>query len=305
MLTIFTIPKPFAGHIGIIQRNALASWRRVLPDAEILICGEESGAREAAGQVGARLLADVERNEYETPLLGSTFRRVATEARGERLVYLNCDIVLLPDFAQAVERLGLPSFLMVSRRWNLDVTEPLDLDAPGWDERLRQRVQSQGHLYRRDAIDLFVFPRTSPLTDLPPFAVGRPGWDNYFLYRARSLGIPVVDATAALTLVHQNHGYGHVPQRTGGLWEGPEARLNRALMGGSERFFDIGDATHVLDRDTLRPASGLRHAVRTLETLHLVVPWLAPVGRLGFALRGIPSIGRRALAALGSMRRNP
>ena len=26
MLTIFTTPKPFRGHIGIIQRNALKSW---------------------------------------------------------------------------------------------------------------------------------------------------------------------------------------------------------------------------------------------------------------------------------------
>ncbi len=26
MLTLFTIPKPFAGHIGLIQRNAIASW---------------------------------------------------------------------------------------------------------------------------------------------------------------------------------------------------------------------------------------------------------------------------------------
>ena len=26
MLTIFTIPKPFIGHIGVIQRNAIMSW---------------------------------------------------------------------------------------------------------------------------------------------------------------------------------------------------------------------------------------------------------------------------------------
>jgi hypothetical protein len=28
VLTIFTIRKPFAGHIGVIQRNAIASWLR-------------------------------------------------------------------------------------------------------------------------------------------------------------------------------------------------------------------------------------------------------------------------------------
>ena len=77
MLSFFTIPKPFAGHIGVIQRNALASWRAVLPGAEIVVFGDEPGAGDAAAAVGARFVPDVERNEYGTPLLGSTFRRLA------------------------------------------------------------------------------------------------------------------------------------------------------------------------------------------------------------------------------------
>ena len=31
MLTIFTIPKPFVGHIGVIQRNAIISWLNLSP----------------------------------------------------------------------------------------------------------------------------------------------------------------------------------------------------------------------------------------------------------------------------------
>lgn len=295
MIAFVTIPKPFEGHIGVIQRNALRSWRAVWPDAEIFVCGDEQGAAAAAAEVGARFVPDVERNDFGTPLLGSTFRRIAASTRRELLAYLNADIVLLPDFAVAVRRIALRPFLLVTRRWNLDVREPIDFDGPEWADAVRALARREGRLYRRDAIDCFVFSRESPLLDLPPFAVGRPGWDNYFIFRARQLGIPVIDATPAVTLVHQNHGYGHVPGRTGGNWEGPEAQANRRLMGGSERFFDIGDATHVLGPEGLERARGLRHALRAVETSHLRHPALVPLGRLGFALRGIPPTVRRAL----------
>lgn len=296
MPSILTIPKPFDGHIGVIQRNALASWRAVQPDAEIFVCGDEAGAEAAAAAVGARFVPDVERNAFGTPLLGSTFRKVAASTGGELLAYLNADIVLLPDFAAAIRAVDVRPFVLVSRRWNLGVREPIDFGRSDWAEALRARAHREGTLYRQDAIDCFVFPRESPLLDLPPFAVGRPGWDNYFLFRARQLGLPLIDATQAITLIHQDHGYGHVPGRTGGNWEGPEAEANRRLMGGTERFFDIGDATHVLGPGGLAPARGLRRRLRALETAHLRYPALAPIGKLGFALRGVPPTLRRVLA---------
>jgi hypothetical protein len=36
MITIFTTAKPFLGHSGIIQRNALQSWTLLHPETE---CG--------------------------------------------------------------------------------------------------------------------------------------------------------------------------------------------------------------------------------------------------------------------------
>jgi hypothetical protein len=299
MITFFTIPKPFAGHIGIIQDNALASWRRALPDCEIVVCGDEPGARAAAERVGATFIPDIERNEYGTPLLHSTFARVAASARRPLLCYVNADIILLPDFPAALEKISLRPFLMVSRRWNLDVTAPYDFAAPDWAERLHRRAYAEGELYLTSAIDCFVFPRESPMVEMPPFAVGRPGWDNWFIYNARRRDIPVIDASHAITLIHQNHGYGHIRGGTGDRWEGPEAQRNRALMGGgTERLFDVGDATLVLERSGLRPARGLYRAIRTVETVHLKLPWLAVVGRIGYALRGIPPVSRRAVAAL-------
>ena len=43
MLTLFSTCKPFHGHNGVIQRNALKSWRLLHPDIEIILFGDDEG----------------------------------------------------------------------------------------------------------------------------------------------------------------------------------------------------------------------------------------------------------------------
>jgi len=52
MLTIFSTPKPFLGHIDVIQRNALQSWKRLHPDVEIILFGDDNGAAEVCRDRG-------------------------------------------------------------------------------------------------------------------------------------------------------------------------------------------------------------------------------------------------------------
>jgi hypothetical protein len=42
-MTIFAIPKPFIGQIGVIQKNAIASWTKLSPRPEIILFGDEIG----------------------------------------------------------------------------------------------------------------------------------------------------------------------------------------------------------------------------------------------------------------------
>jgi hypothetical protein len=42
MLTLFTTAKPFEGHSGVIQRNALKSWKLLHPDIEIILFGDDA-----------------------------------------------------------------------------------------------------------------------------------------------------------------------------------------------------------------------------------------------------------------------
>jgi hypothetical protein len=113
-----------------------------------------------------------------------------------------------------------------------------------WRERARAMAREKGELSHRSAIDYFILPRRSALTKLPPFVVGRPGWDNWMLATALERAIPLVDMTDALLAVHQNHDYGHIQRGASGGegWSGPEADTNRRIAAGKYR--DIGDCTH-------------------------------------------------------------
>ena len=44
MLTFFTTAKPFRGQDGLIQQNALKSWKRLRPDVEVILFGDDAGA---------------------------------------------------------------------------------------------------------------------------------------------------------------------------------------------------------------------------------------------------------------------
>ena len=105
---------------------------------------------------------------------------------------------------------------MVGQRWDLAVDDALEY-GPGWEEALLHRLATDGRLHPPGGSDYFVFP--AACLRKPPLAIGRAGWDNWMIYHARRQRWPVVDATAAVTVIHQNHDYQHLP---GGL---PHYRL--------------------------------------------------------------------------------
>jgi hypothetical protein len=286
VVTIFAVPKPFAGHVGLIQENALGSWVALGPEVEVLLCGDESGVAEAAARAGVRHLPDVELSELGAPLLDSVFRAVQAAATHPRVAYANADIILLPDFLEALRRVRFRHFLLVGRRWNTSLSEPIDFGRDDWEHNLRELVATEGRLKLPDAIDYFAFDRDGPLAELPPFVVGRPSWDNWMIYRARHLGIPVVDATGAVTAVHQDHDYSHVPEGGGGrlAWLGPEAEINKSMVP-PEQLFQTRHATHVATRVGVLPALGPRRIVSRVRSRHVVDGRVERMARLAERLR--------------------
>lgn len=264
MLTIFTTAKAFQGHSGIIQRNALQSWKALHCDVEIILFGDDEGAAEAAAEFGLRHEPYVERNTWGTKRLDYMFGRAQAIAQNEILCYINCDIILMQDFWRAVERVRAmhPEFLMVGRRWDTDVTKPLaftraDGEATEWELELRELALRSGRQCKVEWIDYFVFSRGLYGADMPPFVL-RVFWDNWLVWKALDAGKPVIDASRAVVAVHQNHDYSYHPQGKAGVWSGEEAGLNGQLAGGWRHLRTIADATEVLPPEKPR-RNALRH----------------------------------------------
>jgi hypothetical protein len=252
ILTIFTAPKPFINpHIINIQRNAIRCWQH-LEGSEVFLVGDEPGIAATATELGVKHLPGVVCNVLGTPLIGSIFNMAQQAASSSLLVYTNADMLFTSDLVQAAQQVSTEAqrFLLVGQRWDLDVTQPLDF-IETWQDDLRNRVHTQGHLHLAAGSDFFLFPR-GLFTHIPDFTVGRAGWDNWMIYHARQQGWPVIDATPSVMAIHQNHDYSHLP---GGLphYNLPESSENTALAGGAVNLFTILDTDKQLINGKISP----------------------------------------------------
>lgn len=241
--TCFLVPKPFVGHAGLIQENSL----RCLAALRIptLVMGDEPGAAQAAAAYGARHLPEILCNENGTPRVDAAFDLARRSAETSHLCYLNADILLPRAFSGRVNGVlnEAPRALLTGRRWNLDVGELLAFDEAGWtalEDRCRREARCPGPA----AMDYFIFPRDAFLT-MPPFAIGRPGWDNWMVYQAKQEGRPVVDLSPMVAVVHQNHDFNHLSGGEAAYRNGAESLANRHMAGGYFHLLNLEDATHI------------------------------------------------------------
>ena len=244
MITLCSIPKPFEGHIGTIQRNAIRSWT-ALRDCEVILFGEEDGLAEAAAELGVRHVPSIGRNEQGTPLVSEAFEQARSLSERPLIAFVNADIILMSDFLLAAQRMLAAhsgKFLVVGQRHDLDVVAPLEFSA-GWEDALKAEVAKRGTLHGKAGIDYFLFPRGFSVR-MPPFAVGRPGWDSWFVYHVRAIGAPLVDATESIVAVHQNHPPAYKSN-------GVEAQRHTHLAGGFANMGTIRDANWRLTSEGL------------------------------------------------------
>jgi len=284
MLTFFTVPKAFIGHIGVIQENAIRSWRSVQPNSQILLFGNEAGTADVCARLGLTHLKDTETNSYGTPLLDDVFRRAQELASFPTVCYVNTDIILPPTFGLLPPGLSLRPFLLIGQRWDLNVTVPLDMSDANWFDQLREDVAVRGRMHEPSGSDYFLFRRGDTVGELLPFAVGRPGWDNWMIYHAHRQHVPVIDATLSWQVVHQNHDYSHVPKRREDSWEGPEADENRGLLESNARLFTLSNATHILRAGSVQRRFDPAFLKAALRSRMVAAATPRQVGRWLFAL---------------------
>ncbi len=195
LLTVFSAPKPFTDpHIATIQRNAMQSWLRLGQQVEVFLVGEEAGLAEAAREFNLEIFAPVERNNSGTPLVSSIFSLARQASSSPYMAFVNADIILMNDLVKAIHSVSSSlrnnnnfedekSFLIIGQRWDLEIRSLLKFSS-GWEQQLKNEIRAKGQLHAPAGSDYFIFPREA-FIEIPEFAIGRAGWDNWMIYQAR------------------------------------------------------------------------------------------------------------------------
>lgn len=259
MLTILSTPKAFTGLFAVIQRNAIESWTKLEPRPEIILFGKDAGTKELCEELDLRHVPDVAENAHGTPLLSDMFVTGQRLAGNPVVCWANADIIFTPTIMGAAKIVGEHprAAYLVGRRTDVDQLVPLDFSTT-WSEDLTARARHEGERKPANWIDYFMFTR-GLFAELPPFAVGRPGYDPWLIWRAADLGADVIDATDYVVAVHQRHDYSHVGSRSA-VFSGIEARENAAIVDDWRHYHSIDHARARIDAaGRLVPARGLTY----------------------------------------------
>lgn len=260
MLTIFTIPKPFTGENVINQCNAILSWKHAINDVQIILWGDEEGVEEYSNIFNVEYGGIVPRNKFNTPLISEVFERTKKIAKNQYLMYVNADIILLDNLnaiiSNTLEPLGKIT-IVCGRRIDCNLNRVLDFSS-NWIQDLETNCLPNGKLHSYSGIDYFLFPKSLPVK-LKPFAVGRPGWDNWFLYYAKKNKILILDASNIVTAIHQNHKPAYTNRDI-------ETKENQKMLRGFIEVANIYHSDYILNHEEMRKPNLLRRFISFVST---------------------------------------
>jgi hypothetical protein len=274
-LTILTSFKPFVAGDRLRQINALASWLALDMDVEVVAFGETPGFDAIAAQHGVQHVRDIPAFEGRLPRVDQVMAYGEQHGKHDLQVYVNGDIVIFEDFAEALRSIKFRRFVMVGQRMDVDVDEPLPVADAAQRGQVKEGLFASGRWHDIGGMDYFAWRRGS-LPKLPPLYLGAAGWDNIVVYCCRQAGVPVVDGTRDIKVFHQNHE--HHRLETGGraAYEGPAAKLNLAQVADPMCRFYTTDASHWLDGGQVKSAyASPRHVWRMILTYPIVRGWPA------------------------------
>ena len=127
-------------------------------------------------------------------------------------------------------------------------------------------------MYPAGGTDFFVF-RKDMFQKVPPFLLGRGYWDNWLMYQAKQENAVVVDVTADVIAVHQNHDYRHIVGVKKGNNDAAaifkahdEGKKNLELAGGQKNIYTNYDADYVLVNGRFYCSWNLKFIFRRLKS---------------------------------------
>jgi len=285
-MILFSSPKPRRMDTEAVQQAAFRSWRRAFPHARIMLFGDTASWQGEMSALGMEAGGPLPRVEGGGEEIRAMFQSVVTQWPEEIHLYLNSDILLDDSSIQVTELLrSRPGpWLASARRWCL----------PGWAGPVPETPEAWGKFFTSAkqkgthgeacALDLFLF-RGLSFGEMPPFRIGHRGWDNWMIFHARAQGIPVIDLSRELRVIHCDHDYSYAQGNSApGRRDGPLEDANLRLLGGEEKLFHLGHATHELRDGKVLSRKGGAIRQRNLELWQILHPghhwWWAPVRSL-------------------------
>lgn len=156
----------------------------------------------------------VHSNAYGTPFLGNMFQQAFEQyPNAKTYTYSNGDILYNKRFVEAADTLFALAksgelnwrFLGVGTRTNVNWTS--EITSQNFSDAF-----SQGYLATPQSSDYFMVTRQTFdwARDIPPFVIGRPGYDNWLMHFAQtSPDIELVDLTRAVPAIHMTSQLGN------------------------------------------------------------------------------------------------
>ena len=275
MLSIFTTPKDFTGEFNIIQKNALNSWRALSDEIEIILIGESLGISEVAKSILALHIKDVEKSPHGTPTISGLFQTAQKIAQNNILCYVNADIILPESVINVIHALQhvKGKFMAVGHRWDLDVKDSI----PFMDNTLQSKFWSEAKKNAQKhpctGIDYFIFNKGT-FQNLPSLAIGRFGWDNWLLWKARRMRIPLIDVSDEIFAIHQNHSYTFNKFKgKSDILSGREGKKNQQITKGNT--LNLLDANYHMVDGKIEKKRSKEYINRNLGKLANIFPELS------------------------------
>lgn len=189
-----------------------------------------------------KVIANAKTNEHGVPILGDMYTKMFhTCPDAQTYTYVNGDIMGTSDFVETLEAVQpIGDFLMVGKRTNVPWSENHDAKHTNFnfDSHFRR-----GALFRSDAQDYFTVTKNAiDWKTIPPFVVGRPGYDNWLVdHIYHNSKVALIDATKTISVIHQTDAEGNVAQGGKMVKSSSDREYNRLIGKGQ---WDHGRTTH-------------------------------------------------------------
>lgn len=273
-MILFSSPKPFTPETLPVQISAIRSWKQALPQAQVVLFGNEPGLESVCREEGIQHGGGVETDREGHEILSGIFRKAKDREPHGLQIYLNSDILLDESAAVAVATLQSLAgpFLATARRRCL----------PPWSGPARAGADLAAFLKSREnpvrwgsacSLDIFLI-RDFPVETMPKFRIGHAAWDNWMIFQARCRGIPAIDLSRILRPFHCDHDYSY----SRGNPRPRERNLaldqrNLELLDGEPKKFHMGYCDHEVAGGQVVRRSGAAFTQRQLEFLRICHPW--------------------------------